>query len=214
MSDYTVSPYVGFIGAFLAAWAGLTQPCWPQSDNVSPDARAILKRGTIEVGGAVGYWEEFLFPTEAHSASRRAVFIMPKLGVVLTDEMGAGLLSGNLEVLVEPFYSRFQNSFSADMVGASLGMKYNLLSFGRWMPFWDVGVGLLWTDLAPRIVEDSSQVNFVLQTGPGVQYYVTTRMAVTVGVRYHHASNAGIGERNLGLDAVLPYAGASWILLH
>jgi lipid A 3-O-deacylase len=214
MSDYTVSPYVGIIGAFLAAWAGLTQLCWAQSDNVSSDARAILKRGTIEVGGAVGYWEEFLFPTETHSASRRAIFIMPKLGVVLTDEMGAGLLSGNLEVLVEPFYSRFQNSFSADMVGASLGMKYNLLSFGRWMPFWDVGVGLLWTDLAPRIVEDNSQVNFVLQTGPGVQYYVTTRMAVTVGVRYHHVSNAGIGERNLGLDAVLPYAGVSWILLH
>jgi lipid A 3-O-deacylase len=214
MSDYTVSSSVGFIGAFLAAWAGLTQLCWPQSENLSPDARAILKRGAIEVGGAVGYWEEFLFPTEAHSASRRAIFIMPKLGVVLTDEMGAGLLSGNLEVLVEPFYSRFQNSFSADMVGASLGMKYNLLSFGRWMPFWDVGVGLLWTDLAPRIVEDNSQVNFVLQTGPGVQYYVTTRMAVTVGVRYHHVSNAGIGERNLGLDAVLPYAGVSWILLH
>jgi opacity protein-like surface antigen len=119
---------------------------------------------------------------------------MPKLGVVLTDEMGAGLLSGNLE--------------------ASLGMKYKLLSFERWMSFWDAGVGVLWTDLAPRIVEDSSQGNFVLQTGPGVQSYVTTRMAVTVGVRYHHDSNAGIGERNLGMDAVLPYAGASWMLSH
>ena len=132
----------------------------------------------------------------------------------MTDELGAGMLSGNLEVLAEPFYGRFKNSFSADAAGASLVMKYNLLSFGRWVPFWDAGVGLLWTDLAPRIAEDSSQVNFVLQTGPGVQYFTTARMAVTVGVRYHHISNAGIGQRNLGLDAVLPYAGASWILSH
>ena len=214
MIDYTVSSYVGFIGVFLVAWAGLIQLCWAQSDNTSPDARAILKRGTIEAGGTVGYWEEFLFPTEAHSANRRAVFIMPRIGVVMTDEMDAGVFSGNLEVLIEPFYGRFKNRFSADTVGASLVIKYNLLSFGRWMPFWDAGVGLLWTDLAPRIAEDSSQVNFALQTGPGVQYYATTRMALTLGVRYHHISNAGMGERNVGLDAVLPYAGVSWILPH
>ena len=202
------------MGTFLASWIGLIPLSWAQSDEISPNARAILKRGTIETGGALGYWDEFLFPTEAHSSNRQAIFVMPRIGVVITDEIGIGALSGNLEVLVEPFYGRFQNRFSADTVGASLVTKYNVLSFGRWMPFWDVGVGLLWTDLAPRITEDSSQVNFVLQTGPGIQYFATTRMSLTIGVRYHHISNAGIGERNLGLDAVLPYAGASWILSH
>jgi hypothetical protein len=202
---------IGLIGALLVSWACLIPLCWAQSDAFSPDARAILKRGTIEAGGAVGFWDEFLFPTEAHSADRHAIFIMPRIGMAITDELGAGMLSGNVEALVEPIYGRF-NRFSGDAAGASLVMKYNLLSFGRWMPFWDVGVGLLWTDLAPRIAEDSSQVNFALETGPGVQYFVTTRMAVTVGVRYHHISNAGIGKRNLGLDAVLPYAGVSWIL--
>lgn len=214
MSGYTKLAYVGLIGAFLAFWAGVIPVGWAQSDGLSPDARSILKRGTIEAGGTVGYWDEFLFPTEAHTANRHAILIMPRIGMVLTDEIDAGVLSGTLEVLVEPFYGRFKNSFSSDAAGASLVMKYNLLSFGRWMPFWDVGVGLLWTDLAPRIAEDSSQVNFALETGPGVQYFATRRIALTVGVRYHHISNAGIGERNLGLDAVLPYAGISWILLH
>ena len=196
------------------AWAGLIQLCWAQSDGLSPDARTILKRGTIEAGGTVGYWDEFLFPTEAHSTNRHAIFIVPRIGVVVTDEMNAGVFSGNVEVLAEPFYGRFKNKFPANTAGASLVIKYNLLSFGRWVPVWDAGVGLLWTDLAPRIAEDSSQVNFALQTGPGVQYFATTRMAVTVGVRYHHISNAGIGQRNLGLDAVLPYAGVTWILSH
>ena len=134
--------------------------------------------------------------------------------MVVTNEVDAGVFSGNLEVLAEPFYSRVTNGFSGDAAGASLVMKYNLLSFGRWMPFWDVGGGLVWTDLAPRIAEDSSQLNFALETGPGVQYFATTRLALILGVRYHHISNAGIGERNLGLDAVLPYAGVTWIVSH
>ena len=208
----TMSSSGAWIGVLLAVSAGLASPCWAQSDATLPDARAILKRGTIEAGGAVGYWEEFLFPSEAHSSSRHAIFVMPRIGVVVTDEMNAGLLSGNLAVQLEPFYGRFRNGLSGDAAGVSTVLKYNLLSFGRWVPFWDVGVGLLWTDLAPRIAEDSSQVNFTLETGPGIQYYATTSMALTLGVRYHHISNAGIGTRNLGLDAVLPYAGVSWIL--
>lgn len=208
-----MSSYLGGI-AFLVAWVGLILPSWAQSDDLSPDARVIMKRGTIEAGGTVGYWEEFLFPTEAHSSSRHGIFVMPRIGMVVANEVDVGVLSGNLEVLAEPFYSRVTNRFSGDAAGASLVMRYNLLSFGRWMPFWDVGVGLLWTDLAPRIAEDSSQLNFALETGPGVQYFATTRLALILGVRYHHISNAGIGERNLGLDAVPPYAGVSWIVSH
>jgi lipid A 3-O-deacylase len=210
----TVSSSVALLGVLLAGWVGVVPLCWAQSDATFPDARAILKRGTVEAGGVVGYWEEFLFPTEAHSSSRRGILVMPRVGMVVTDEVETGLLSGNLAVQFEPVYGRFKNTFTGDAAGASLVVKYQLLSFGRWVPFWDVGVGLLWTDLAPRIAEDSSQVNFALETGPGIQYYLTARMALTLGVRYHHISNAGIGARNLGLDAVLPYAGMSWIMSH
>jgi hypothetical protein len=52
--------------------------------------------------------------------------------MVTTDEMDAGVLSGNLQVLVEPFYGQFKNR-SADTFGTSLVIKYNLLSFGRWI---------------------------------------------------------------------------------
>ncbi|HMS85267.1 MAG TPA: acyloxyacyl hydrolase [Nitrospira sp.] len=208
----TVSSSVALLWILLAGWVGVIPLCWAQSDATSPDARAILKRGTVEAGGVVGYWEEFLFPTEAHSSTRRGILVMPRVGMVVTDEVEAGVLSGNLAVQLEPVYGRFKNTFTGHAAGAAMVVKYQLLSFGRWMPFWDVGVGVLWTDLAPRIAEDSSQVNFSLETGPGTQYYLTARTALTLGVRYHHISNAGIGTRNLGLDAVLPYGGISWML--
>ena len=89
-------------------------------------------------------------------------------------------------------------------------VKYNFLNFGRWMPFWDGGAGMLWTDLGPRIPEQSTQFNFVLQTGPGVSYFVTENTAVTFGIRFHHISNAGIGERNIGLNGCLFNVGISF----
>ena len=186
--------------------------CWAESDTPSPNARDILKRGTIEVAGTVGYWQAWLFPTEEHSTNRSAVFIMPKIGMVVTDEVQAGVLTGNLEVLAEPFFAQFTHPFAAEAAGGSLVIKYNLLSFGRWMPFWDAGAGMLWTNLAPRLPEQNTPFNFALETGPGVQYFMTARTTLTFGVRYHHISNAGTGQRNFGLDAVLPYAGLSWFL--
>jgi len=165
----TMSSSGAWIGVLLAGWVGVIPLCWAQSDTtIIPDARTILKRGAIEAGGAVGYWEEFLFPSKTHSSSRHAIFVMPRIGVVVTDEMNAGVLSGNLAVRLEPLYGRFRNGLSGDAAGVSAVLKYNLLSFGRWVPFWDVGVGVLWTDLAPRLAEDSSQVNFALETGPGI----------------------------------------------
>jgi lipid A 3-O-deacylase PagL len=142
---------LGLLASLLAISAGwMGSFCWAESDATLPDARESLTRGTIEAGGAVGFWHEFLFPSESHSANREAVFIMPRFGMVVTDEVKAGTLTGNLEVLAEP--------------------------------------------------------------GPGIQYFVTTRMTLTFGIRYSHISNAGLSSPNLGLDAILSYAGVSWFL--
>jgi lipid A 3-O-deacylase len=201
------------VALFLAvsiAWGASF--CLAESDAPSPNAREILKRGTIELGGIVGFWQALDFPFEGSSANRSAVFIKPRIGVVVTDEIPAGLLTGNLEVLVEPFFARFTQPFSAEAAGGTLVFKYNLLSFGRWMPFWDAGAGMLWTNLAPRIAEQSTPLNVIFETGPGVQYFMTTQTTLTFGIRYSHISNAGTGDRNIGLNAVLPYAGLSWFI--
>jgi hypothetical protein len=132
--------------------------------------------------------------------------------MVVTDPVGSGWWQGNLEVLVEPLYAKFTQPFTAEAAGGSLVLKYNFLSLGRWMPFWDAGAGMIWTDLAPRIPELSTPFEFVLETGPGVHYFLTNRLTVTTGVRFHHMSNSGLGERNTGINAFLPYIGVSVFL--
>ena len=69
---------------------------------------------------------------------------------------------------------------------------------------------MIWTNLAPRISEQSTQFEFTLETGPGVHYFVTDRLTWTMGVRLHHISNGGLGDRNTGINGVLPYVGISF----
>ncbi len=184
---------------------------WGDSTTV-PDARDILQCGTVEAGIAAGYWQAVKFANHAPSLDRSAVFVLPRLGIIVTDELRAGFASGNLEVAVEPFFARYTHPFAAESAGGTLLIKYNFLSYGRWVPFWDAGAGMMWTNLAPRIPEQSTQFNFVLQTGPGAHYFFTRSLALTGGVRYRHFSNAGLGERNTGINGVLAYIGLSLFL--
>jgi len=172
----------------------------------------VLTKGTVELGGTLGYAQGTTVVGNGPSANRSAVFVMPRLGVVLTDPLGTGWWQGNVEFLVQPVFARFTKPFAAEAAGGSVLLKYNLLSFGRWVPFWDAGAGMIWTNLAPRIPEQSTPFEFVLETGPGVHYFVTDRITWTMGVRLHHISNANVGDRNTGINGVLTYIGLSFFI--
>lgn len=174
------------------------------------DARDVMTRGTLETGAALGFWQGTTVVGNGPSANRSAAFVLPRVGMVLTDPLGKSWWEGNVELLVEPVFARFTKPFAAEAAGGSFVVKYNFLSFGRWMPFWDAGAGMVWSNLAPRISEQSTQFEFGLETGPGVHYFVTDRITWTMGVRLHHISNANLGERNTGINGVLPYVGVSF----
>src|SRR5436309_1129747 len=179
-----------------------------QAESLSSaiQARDVVKRGSLEIGLMSGYLQgnEILTST---SSNRSALYILPRAAMVMTPELGSRFYAGNLAVGLEPLYAHYFKPFGASAAGGSLVLKYNFLSFGRWMPYWDVGLGMLWTNLAPRIPEQSTPFNFLLEIGPGLHYFATERVALTIGVRFHHISNGEIGERNLGLNATLAYAG-------
>ena len=202
------------IGIFLSLSTLAIVVLWIESSGAvaqsSFEARNVMTKGTVELGGALGYAQGTTVVGNGPSANRSAVFVMPRLGVVLTDPLGSSWWQGNVEFLVQPVFARFTEPFAAEAAGGSFLLKYNFLSFGRWVPFWDVGAGMIWTNLAPRIPEQSTQFEFVLETGPGVHYFLTDRITWTMGVRLHHISNANLGDRNTGINGVLPYIGLSF----
>lgn len=195
-----------FVGIALWTTAGVAE------ERSSFEARDVMKKGALELGGAVGYAQATTAIGAAQSANRSAVFVMPRVGMILTEPWGRNWWQGNVELMIEPVFARFVQPFAAEAAGGSLVVKYNFLSFGRWMPFWDAGAGMIWTNLAPRIPEQSTQFEFTLETGPGVHYFVTDRLTWLMGVRYHHISNANLGDRNTGINGVLSYVGLSFFL--
>jgi lipid A 3-O-deacylase len=197
---------VTVVGLSLAIDTSLAVP------GDSKDARDVVKQGTMELGVVTGFWQATTAVGHAGSANRSAALVLPRVGLVVTNPLGAGWWEGNVEVFLEPVFGQFTQPFTAQAAGGALVVKYNLLSFGRWMPFWDAGAGMLWTNLAPRIPEESTPFEFELETGPGLSYFMTKTLTVTMGVRFHHISNAGIGDRNTGINAFLSYVGLSVFL--
>lgn len=202
------------IGYFVSFLAFVLVILWVEVSGAraqsSFEAGDRLSKGTVELGGTLGYAQGTTVVGNGPSANRSAVFVMPRLGVVLTDPLGTSWWKGNVELLVQPVFARFIEPFAAEAAGGSFLLKYNFLSFGRWVPFWDAGAGMIWTNLAPRIPEQSTQFEFVLETGPGVHYFATDRMIWTMGVRLHHISNSNLGDRNTGVNGILPYIGLSF----
>jgi lipid A 3-O-deacylase len=171
----------------------------------TPSPRDLLQMGTLEAGLVAGYLAGF-DTRPSVSNDRGALYVLPRLGTVVSGELGRGHFLGRLQALVEPLYARYFRPFGATAAGGSLLLKYNFVTFGRWVPYLDGGAGMLWSDLPPAL-KYGSPVNFVLQVGPGLQYFVSPNYALTLGVRFHHISNAGIGDRNVGLNGILAYIG-------
>ncbi|HET7058348.1 MAG TPA: hypothetical protein VFI05_06410, partial [Nitrospiraceae bacterium] len=86
----------------------------------SEDAGDVVKRGTMEVGMATGFWQATTLLGNGRSENRSAAFVLPRLGFVVTDPLGAGWWRGNVEVLVEPLFARFTQPFAAEAAGGSL----------------------------------------------------------------------------------------------
>ena len=188
------------------AVVGLT----PSLSQGELQAENIIKRETIEVGLQTGYWQAFTGIGNGLSSNRSAMYVLPQVGYVFTDKLEAGILSGAFEVLLEPVGAHYFQPFSATLLGASGVLRYNFLDFGRVVPFWDFGGGVAWTDLAPKISEESTPFEFLLATGPGLHIFLTDHLAIGGAVKLHHISNAGLGDRNTGLNAVLGTIGFSF----
>ncbi len=165
--------------------------------------------GTQEVGLSVGY----LLPhrlTQDHTTKQQGVALMPSWMMTLTDPIGGSWYRGQVSLGAEMVYIQFQEPFVTHGVGFAPKIKYTFVALDRIRPYAEFAGGPFWTDLAGKIPEESSRFNFVLMAGFGVSYFLTNQVALNVGYRFQHISNAGTQYPNLGLNASLPYGGFSF----
>ena len=94
-------------------------------------------------------------------------------------------------------------------VGASpIGAQVNFVHYHHVEPFLTSGGGFLYFN--HRMFGTTQQFNFTAQLGGGVQLFTSSRRtAIDLGYKYHHISNANLGNQNPGLDSHMLFVGLS-----
>ena len=138
--------------------------------------------------------------------------VIPRWGIGLTNPLGRddAWYRGNLELLLEGaflFQHEPRNGFAG---GGGFMLRWNFLRLGRFVPFAEIGAGLI--DLDFDFDEQSDGLNFTPQGGFGLHWFATERLAITGGWRLHHISNAGTKDENDGINSSLFLLGVSFYL--
>jgi opacity protein-like surface antigen len=165
-----------------------------------------LRAGMKDLGFAGGY--SISHQTHQGAEDVDGWHLLPHLGFVLTDELGPGWSRGNFEVLAEPTLIHFRSDKNSGTAGG-------LTAVARWVfatpgvvrPYLEAGIGVLGGQLNFR--QTNCDVNYVLEGGPGLLWFVSDTTAVTLGYRFQHISNADACDKNLGLNSSVFILGIS-----
>lgn len=89
--------------------------------------------------------------------------------------------------------------------------EYKFLSpFRRWAPYVIVGAGFSYGNFNDGAVEISTDFEFILNAGAGVEYFLDNNKSISMGYRLWHLSNSNIERPNIGLNAHLFTVGFSF----
>ncbi|MGC1870758.1 MAG: acyloxyacyl hydrolase [Acidobacteriaceae bacterium] len=154
-----------------------------------------------------------------------------RIGKVLTNPAGPGILRGQFEYAIEliPYWQAFTPKETYPLgpqlpsvttggtyTGLSMTpiiLRWNLVRWKRVMPWLQGGGGLIWTNhkFPPNGSRGTSVWNFEPQFGVGIHYFVKPNRAITFGANAVHISNASLGDANPGVNATVQLQiGYSW----
>jgi hypothetical protein len=106
------------------------------------------------------------------------------------------------------YTSTGRRAYSYGIGGSPIGAQVNLVHYRHVEPFLTSGGGFLYFN--HRMFGTTQQFNFTAQLGGGVQLFTSSRRtAIDLGYKYHHISNANLGNQNPGLDSHMLFIGLS-----
>ena len=135
-----------------------------------------------------------------------------RLGLILNSPGGDGIWRGNFEVLLDVFGGAIVKGPGHALAGTTMLLRRNVvLSHSKFVPYFQIGGGGVYSDAheerPQRIL--GSPLLFNLQTGFGTRFFLTEKSALFLEFDYRHISNAGLAERNSGLNSAVGWFGAS-----
>src|ERR1700674_1900461 len=125
-----------------------------------------------------------------------------RYGWILTRPHLPGFLKGRFEYALDavPLFLVFQPANTAVGAGFNpLNLKWNFATRGRVVPYLELSGGTLFTN--HDVPTGTDRVNFTSSAALGAHFLGDSRNW-SVELRYMHISNAGLGDRNSGINTV------------
>ncbi len=184
------------VGAHTLAFAGVAA------------GQERLRAGTTELTLAGGYSVSHKIGGSRDLEAVNGLHLLPHFGYVLSDEHGPGWVRGNFELLAEPTGVHLEDGDAATVAGLAVLGRWVFAVWPTVRPYFEVGVGVVGGQVELR--HTNCDVNFLVEGGPGMLFFVSSNTAVTVGYRFHHMSNAQRCSQDLGLNSSLFTVGVSY----
>jgi len=115
-----------------------------------------------------------------------------------------------VQFAAEPFLNSVYSPNSNIEAGANFMLRLGYLLVKRIGAYVEAGAGVIYMTQHTR--EQSTQFNFTPQAGGGLYFYLNEErsIALNVGYRCRHLSNASIKQPNRGINANMVLVGLSW----
>jgi opacity protein-like surface antigen len=128
-----------------------------------------------------------------------------RLGIMLHDPAGDGWLRGNSELLIQVLYGSVFDGPGDYLAGGTILWRYNFVQpDSRWVPYFQLGVGAVFNDIhkdySQRLI--GQEWEFDVEAALGVRYFFNDRWSGNLEGGYRHISNAGLNDRNVGLNSL------------
>jgi hypothetical protein len=189
------------VGLFIAIVLGAALP--------SHAADLLPQPGSWEFGVRSGY-----------SFGQRDVEMVPvnaRIGYTLFKGKKWIIPQGAFQIGIEPFASVItkvanpsHRSGSLELDGVLPALTYYFDLGYNIYPYVEGGLGMLYTDL--RGYNLGGHFSFMEMVGTGVTYFVNEHIAISVGWRFRHISNAGLYDDNAALNTDTIMGGISYFL--
>jgi opacity protein-like surface antigen len=175
------------------------------SSVIAQERQRAYNEYTCWFGGAFGNGHAFSDTVDARNYQvenryERLIYGSNPFAVRWVFEVTAALVG-------DPRTGNGHRVYSYGIGGSPVGVQVNFVHFRRVEPFLTTGGGFLYFN---HQLFRQTNFNFTAQLGAGVQLFtVSRRTALDLGYKYHHISNANLGNQNPGLDSHMLFVGFS-----
>jgi len=174
--------------------AVLIGPARAQSGAGSDDPRFAKGAHAWTLGAGFGVQHRIFNGT----SDQQFALVQPRWSVNLTGRSGEGWKQGTLTLGLEAALGRALGP-RGNVVALGPMLRYSFPSRGRVTPFVEAAGSFFWTNA--EMPETPQRFTFTGAGGGGLSWRLGARDSFELAYRFHHISNAGFTEPNIGVNS-------------